>query len=451
VISAEVKQRHARLHARDGEVDLDRDRELVVRAQSGDKTAFDALYARYFTRLERYCVRRLGDSYEAQDVAQEAFLRAWRALPDFGGDRRFYPWLSVIASNLCTDSLRRKRRFGPVPMAEPGDHEIASSSSTEDSVVASVEMHLAAKAYSQLSDRHKRVLDLRERSGLSYQAIAEQEGVRVTAVETLIWRARQAFKREYTALSGPEERLAGIVAVGALQAGVLRRVLRAASSVPGRVGSMAPQGVFAAVGGAVATAAIVVASASPGTHVPRSADAAPRVPGSVASGIVAPSKYLSPAPAGLTGRRSDTARASSRRSATDRPGAVHGTRPATRSKVTARPVVGGTPIAVPVVAGGPGVGATGGTGVRKVKTVATQSPRLSGTGQEVRKILKTAVAGVSTNAANIEKTIVNTAKSLGEPLGPVPVAGQAATQAAQVAAQGAVQSVAQAVSALSGL
>jgi RNA polymerase sigma-70 factor (ECF subfamily) len=89
-------------HRRDGsnhngEVDLDRDRRLVEQAQAGNNAAFDALYACYFARLERYCYSRLHDIHEAQDVAQDAFIRAWRALPNFAGDRRFYPWLSVIA------------------------------------------------------------------------------------------------------------------------------------------------------------------------------------------------------------------------------------------------------------------------------------------------------------------------------------------------------------------
>ena len=123
------------------------------------------------------------------------------------------------------------------------------------------------------------MLDLRERSGLSYQEIAEREGIRVTAVETLIWRARQAFKREFEALSG-EGCIAGIP-VTVLGVGLLRRMLRAAGraagSVPARLSALGPQAVVATVGGAVATAALVVASASggphPASHVTQSATA----------------------------------------------------------------------------------------------------------------------------------------------------------------------------------
>jgi RNA polymerase sigma-70 factor, ECF subfamily len=251
---------------RSSEIDIDRDRELVFRSQSGDKSAFDELYACYFSRLEKYCFRRLADPFEAQDIAQESFLRAWRALPRFAGDRRFYPWLSVIASNLCTDAIRRRRRFGPVPVAEPWERDVATGSATEDSVVASVEIDLAAKAYSQLSDRHKRVLDLRERSGMTYQEIADKEGIRITTVETLIWRARNAFKREYSALVDSDDRLAAIIGAGALQAGLLKRVLRFAGKTSGKLVGAGPGAAATAVGSAVAATALVIAATSPAPH-----------------------------------------------------------------------------------------------------------------------------------------------------------------------------------------
>ena len=63
----------------------------LERCQSGDSAAFGNLYARYYDRLLRFCLRRLNDHHEAEDAAQEAFARAWKALPRFGGERRFYP------------------------------------------------------------------------------------------------------------------------------------------------------------------------------------------------------------------------------------------------------------------------------------------------------------------------------------------------------------------------
>ena len=97
------------------DVDFDRDAALVERFQTGDEEAFADLYRRYFGRLRRYCERRLGDPHDAEEAAQEALLKAYRALPTFGGDRRFYPWLRVIAANVCTDRCKRK------PVAAPAD------------------------------------------------------------------------------------------------------------------------------------------------------------------------------------------------------------------------------------------------------------------------------------------------------------------------------------------
>src|SRR3981081_4555854 len=96
------------------DVDLDRDRALVERCQSGDSSAFGELYARYYARVYRFCFRRLHDHEEAEDVAQDAFARAWRALPNFAGERRFYPWLTVIADNRCRDIQRRRVRTGQI-------------------------------------------------------------------------------------------------------------------------------------------------------------------------------------------------------------------------------------------------------------------------------------------------------------------------------------------------
>src|SRR5204862_4279643 len=92
------------------DVDLNRDSLLVERFQSGDTEAFDDLYRRYYARLVRFCLRRVGDPHEAEEVAQEAFVRAYRALPRLTGERRFYPWMTVIAGRLCVDSHRRRSR-----------------------------------------------------------------------------------------------------------------------------------------------------------------------------------------------------------------------------------------------------------------------------------------------------------------------------------------------------
>jgi RNA polymerase sigma-70 factor, ECF subfamily len=208
-------------HRGGGDVDLDRDRTLVRRCQEGDGAAFAELYTEYHDRLYRFCLKRLPDREEAEEVTQEAFLRAWRALPRFAGDLRFYPWLTVIAKNLCTDSLRRRSRYGE--LADLDRHgardasradATATAMSSEETVMASLDGELAAEALTRLSERHRHVLALREEAGLSYQQIAAAEGVEISAVETLLWRARQALKREYAALSGTKV-FGGVFVLGA--------------------------------------------------------------------------------------------------------------------------------------------------------------------------------------------------------------------------------------------
>jgi len=249
----------------DGVVDLARDRELVSRAQTGDGAAFDDLYARYRRRLYKVCLRRLRDPHEAEDVTQEAFARAWRALPSFGGDRRFYPWISVIAAHLCTDVLRRRNRLTTVAELHEGD--IASTEDGgEELALAAVDSAIAAKALSRLSDRHQRILELREGSGWSYQQIAEHEGVGITAVETLLWRARQALKREFASIADVDSRKAGLLA-GGLSLSALRRFLRRMARYTTTVGRHKTALVAMASTGAAA-AVIVIAALSPTGSMP---------------------------------------------------------------------------------------------------------------------------------------------------------------------------------------
>jgi RNA polymerase sigma-70 factor (ECF subfamily) len=240
----------------DDDVDLARDRALVTRAQSGDRSAFDDLYMRYYRRLYRFCLRRLRDSHEAEDVAQEAFARAWRALPTFGGDRRFYPWLSVIASHLCTDVLRRRNRSTPV--AEFHQSNLASTDDGgEELMLAAVDSALVAKAFTRLSDRHQRILHLREGSGWSYQRIADHEGVGITAVETLLWRARQALKREFASLAGAQGRM-GAWLGGLVSMTSVRRLLQLPRRALHKAASTGAKGMAVAAGSAVAATAMVI-------------------------------------------------------------------------------------------------------------------------------------------------------------------------------------------------
>jgi len=248
------------------EVDLVRDRALVARSQAGDGSAFAELYTRYHDRLQRFCYRRLHDKDEAADVTQEAFTRAWRALPRFAGERRFYPWLTVIAGNLCTDLLRKRARSQPTDDIEALGHrerELPAVECTEDSVMAAVDGELVARALNRLSKRHQRVLAMREAAGFTYQEIAIREGVEISTIETLLWRARQALKREYGALSGGA--LGVMVLAGATVRRFGARLSRRLSLVPlGRGGGMT--GSLAAVVTSAVVATVVTLPPATGSQ-----------------------------------------------------------------------------------------------------------------------------------------------------------------------------------------
>jgi RNA polymerase sigma-70 factor (ECF subfamily) len=279
------------------DVDLDRDRVLVERCQAGDSSAFGELYSRYYARVYRFCFRRLHDHEEAEDVAQDAFARAWRALPNFAGERRFYPWLTVIADNRCRDIQRRRVRSTPtadVDIAAKQAAEPLSADTPEDALMTSVEGDLAVQALERLSPRHRQVLSLREGSGWTYQEIATHEGVEIRTVESLIWRARQALKREYASIASVNSVIGGI-ALG--RWGALRR---AGSSVARRVHPVA--GVLSSTGGArgLATAMALTSFAVVAAVLPGSSQAEHH-----AVAAVAPAAQANTGPLGSRGGAGD--------------------------------------------------------------------------------------------------------------------------------------------------
>ncbi|GAC1315746.1 MAG: hypothetical protein NVSMB12_11850 [Acidimicrobiales bacterium] len=176
-------------------MDLDRDRDLVESAQSGDPTAFAELYTRYFNRLVRFAAKRVGDTHEAEEIAQETFARAYRALPEFGGERRFYPWVTVIAGRLCVDALRRRGRLEVGEVVDESFLDAGFERLDRQGDIDKVNVAMA-----RLTDRHREILELRERQGWSYQHIADHLEVSLGTVEALLWRARKALRREFTSL-----------------------------------------------------------------------------------------------------------------------------------------------------------------------------------------------------------------------------------------------------------
>jgi RNA polymerase sigma-70 factor (ECF subfamily) len=244
------------------DVDLGRDKALVEQFQAGDVAGFEDLYRRYYSRLYRFCLKRVGDSAEAEEVTQEAFARAYTAMPRLAGERKFYPWLSVIAARLCLDTHRRRARSVPFPELDLG----AVEGDQEKVVLQAADRQMLRDAMDRLGPRHQEVLRLREQEGWSYQRIAEYYAVSLGTVEQLLWRARRALRREFEVVAGADARtLAGLPVLGWLA----RRIVDVRARLSGwSEHAVAPLATNAVSLVMVVTSAVVLAAGAGSSPVP---------------------------------------------------------------------------------------------------------------------------------------------------------------------------------------
>ena len=178
------------------------EQELVTRAKAGDDEAFAQLMRDNETRIYNLTLRMTGNAEDAMDLAQEAFLNAWRGLNFFKGDSAFSTWVYRLASNACIDFLRRKKRRRDVSLPMPTDEEDGSRPDVPDDrflperELERQELRQAvADGLSQLSDEHRQVLVMRELSGLSYQEIADVLDLEAGTVKSRIARARASLRK----------------------------------------------------------------------------------------------------------------------------------------------------------------------------------------------------------------------------------------------------------------
>jgi RNA polymerase sigma-70 factor (ECF subfamily) len=175
---------------------VDPDRELVERARAGERAAFDQLVARYQRRLLRLVLRLLRDPAEAEDVVQETFLKAYRALPRFRGEAAFYTWLYRIALNGARNAiLRRRQRSAPAPLPSRAP-AAAPEIGTPESMLLSKQVMLAVDAAMEALPLELRTaIVLREIEGLSYEEIGQIMECPLGTVRSRIFRAREAIAR----------------------------------------------------------------------------------------------------------------------------------------------------------------------------------------------------------------------------------------------------------------
>lgn len=179
------------------------DQQLVQRVQKGDKSAFDLLVLKYQHRVLKLVGRFVSDAAEAEDVAQEAFIKAYRALPAFRGDSAFYTWLYRIAINTAKNTLVSNRRR-PVDfdldMQDPDQYERHArlkEADTPEGVLLTDEIReVVEHALEQLPEDLRTAIVLRELEGLSYEEIAEAMDCPVGTVRSRIFRAREAIDKK---------------------------------------------------------------------------------------------------------------------------------------------------------------------------------------------------------------------------------------------------------------
>ena len=183
----------------------DADASLVERAQKGDTKAFEMLVVKYQRRIERLIARMVRDVDLVQDIAQESFIRAYRALPKFRGESAFYTWLYRIAVNTAKKALVDLKRDPLVTEsaragANEDDDETSrperelTDSETPDAGLASKEIAQAVNAAIEaLSEDLRQAITLREIEGLSYEEIAEMMNCPIGTVRSRIFRAREAI------------------------------------------------------------------------------------------------------------------------------------------------------------------------------------------------------------------------------------------------------------------
>lgn len=177
----------------------DSDQQLVERVQQGDKRAFDLLVLKYQHRIASLVSRFINDSDEIQDVTQEAFIKAYRALGNFRGDSQFYTWLYRIAINTAKNYLVSRSRRPPNSDIEVDDAIFFESGDALRDVGSPEENLMSEQLYAALNHAIKKLpedlrtaLTLREYDGLSYEQIAQVMNCPVGTVRSRIFRAREA-------------------------------------------------------------------------------------------------------------------------------------------------------------------------------------------------------------------------------------------------------------------
>jgi RNA polymerase sigma-70 factor (ECF subfamily) len=191
-------------------VDREVDQELVERAQKGDKRAFELLVMKYQRKLARLLSRMVRDPAEIEDITQESFIKAYRALPQFRGESAFYTWLYRIAVNTAKNYLVARGRRAPTTTEFSSEEaegfeeaELLRDIATPDAELQTKQIAEAVnKAVEALPDELRTAITLREIEGLSYEEIAQMMDCPIGTVRSRIFRAREAIAEKIRPMLG---------------------------------------------------------------------------------------------------------------------------------------------------------------------------------------------------------------------------------------------------------
>ena len=190
--------------------DREIDQQLVARAQRGDKRAFELLVEKYQRKLARLLSRFIRDPAEVEDVTQEAFIKAYRALPAFRGDSAFYTWLYRIGINTAKNYLMAMGRRAPTSTEVEAEEaegfaegEQLRDINTPESVLLSNEIAQTVNATIEgLPEELRKAIQMREIEGMSYEDIAQAMDCPIGTVRSRIFRAREAIAEQLRPLLG---------------------------------------------------------------------------------------------------------------------------------------------------------------------------------------------------------------------------------------------------------
>ena len=189
------------------------DQELVERAQKGDTKVFELLVAKYHRRLGRLLSRFIKDEHEVNDVVQESFIKAYRALPNFRGDSAFYTWLYRISINTAKNFLANNNKR-PIMSSDIANsdgevldvvEQVADNLTPEAELMNKQILQTVESAVAKLPEDLRRAITLREMDGLSYEEIAEVMQCPIGTVRSRIFRAREVIAADLRPLLDTSE------------------------------------------------------------------------------------------------------------------------------------------------------------------------------------------------------------------------------------------------------